>query len=110
MKYVGRRGMADLYIARMDGPLDFSRVVSLKIVRFALEDDARLADELAREAAICARLNHPAVLRMFDFFEYERKLVLVLEQAEGATLDKLTASLARRKQKLGDNAILYLPV
>jgi serine/threonine protein kinase len=110
VKYVGRSGMADLYVARMDGPLDFSRVVSLKIVRFVLEDDARLAEELAREASICARLNHPAVLRMFDFFEYERKLVLVLEQAEGATLEKLTSSLARRKQKLGDNAIMCIGV
>ena len=40
--------------------------------------------ELAREAAICSRLNHPAVLRMYDFFEYEHKLVLVLEPAEAS--------------------------
>jgi eukaryotic-like serine/threonine-protein kinase len=110
LKYVGRSGMADVYVARMDGPLDFSRTVSLKIVRYALEDDARLGEELAREAAICARLNHPAVMRMYDFFEHERKLVLVLEQAEGASLEKIKGALARRKQKLGDNAILYIAV
>ncbi len=107
-KYVGRSGSSDVYIARAEGPLGFSRIVTLKIVRFALEDDARLAEELAREAAICARLNHPVVVRMFDFFEYERRLVLVLEQVDGAGLDRLLNHLARRKQRLGDSAIFYL--
>ncbi len=107
-KYVGRTGAADVYVARMDGPLGFSRDVTLKLVRFAIEDDARTAEDLSREAAICARLNHPVVVRMFDFFEHDRRLVLVLEQVEGASLDRLILHLVRRKQKLGDHAIFYL--
>jgi eukaryotic-like serine/threonine-protein kinase len=107
-KYVGRIGAADVYVARMDGPLGFSRDVTLKLVRFSVDEDARYAEELSREAAICARLNHPVVVRMFDFFEYDRRLVLVLEQVEGASLDKLVGHLARRKQKLGDHGIFYL--
>ncbi len=107
-KYVGRIGAADVYVARMDGPLGFSRDVTLKLVRFSVDEDARYAEELSREAAICARLNHPVVVRMFDFFEYDRRLVLVLEQVEGASLDKLVSHVARRKQKLGDHAIFYL--
>src|SRR5687768_9445112 len=78
------------------------------MVRNAIDDDARYADELAREAAICARLNHPVVVRMFDFFEHERRLVLVLEQVEGASLDRLVSHLSRRKQRLGDGAIFFL--
>jgi serine/threonine-protein kinase len=108
VKYVGHNGSADLYIARAEGPLGFSRQVNLKMVRCALDDDARFAEELAREASICARLNHPGVVRMFDFFEHERRLVLVLEQVEGAGLDRLLAHLARRKQRLGDGAIFFL--
>ena len=107
-KYVGQSGTADVYTARMDGPLGFQRTVTLKMVRYAMEDDARFAEELAREAAICARLNHPAVVRMFDFFEHERRIVLVLEQIEGASLEKLLAHLSRRKQKLADNAVLTI--
>ncbi len=107
-KYVGQSGTADVYVARMDGPLGFQRTVTLKMVRYAMEDDARFAEELAREAAICARLNHPAVVRMFDFFEHERRIVLVLEQIEGASLEKLSAHLSRRKQKLADNAVLTI--
>ncbi len=108
VKYVGHNGSADVYIARAEGPFGFTRSVNLKMVRCALEDDARFAEELAREAAICARLNHPGVVRMFDFFEHQGRLVLVLEQVDGAGLDRLLTHLGRRKQRLGDGAIFYL--
>ena len=101
-------GSADVYLGRMDGPMGFQRVCALKLVANSIEGDVRLAEELAREAAICARLNHPAIVRMYDFFEYDRRLVLVLEHVEGADLERLIQHLARRRQKLGDDAVWYL--
>jgi serine/threonine-protein kinase len=106
VKRVGRVGSADVYSARMQGPLDFSREVTLKLVR--VDDDARTAEELGREATICARLNHPVVVRMFDFFEWDRRLVLVLEQVEGASLDRLLSHLRRRKQTLSDHSVFFI--
>lgn len=108
VKYLGRNGAADVYVARKDGPLGFQRLVALKMVRFAIDDDARFAEELGREAAICSRLNHPAVVRMYDFFEHDRRLVLVLEQVEGASLERLLTNLGRRKQQLGDPSVYYI--
>src|SRR5262249_7502959 len=52
--------------------------------------------------------NHPVVVRMFDFFEYQNRLVLVLEHVEGTDLDRVLQQLARRKQQLSDGAIWYL--
>src|SRR5262245_58303775 len=101
-------GSADMYLGRMDGPMGFQRVCALKLVPNALEGDVRLAEELAREASICARLNHPAIVRMFDFFEHERRLVLVLEHVDGVDLDRLVQHLARRRQRLTDDAIWYI--
>jgi eukaryotic-like serine/threonine-protein kinase len=106
VKRVGRVGAADVYSARMQGPLDFSREVTLKLVR--LDDDVRTAEELGREATICARLNHPVVVRMYDFFEWDRRLVLVLEQVEGASLDRLLSHLRRRKQTLSDHSVFFI--
>jgi serine/threonine-protein kinase len=101
-------GSADMYLGRMDGPMGFQRICALKLVANSLDDDVRLAEELAREATIIARLNHPAIVRMFDFFEYDHRLVLVLEHVDGADLDRLMQHLARRRQTLRDDAIWYL--
>jgi eukaryotic-like serine/threonine-protein kinase len=101
-------GFADVYLGRMEGPMGFRRVCALKLVANSLEGDVRLAEELAREAAICARLNHGAIVRMFDFFEFDRRLVLVLEHVEGADLERLLQHLGRRRQKLGDEAIWHI--
>lgn len=101
-------GSADVYLGRMEGPMGFSRVCDLKLVPNSIEGDVRLAEELAREASICARLNHPAIVRMYDFFEHDRHLVLVLEHVDGAELERLLAYLVRRRQRLSDDAIFYL--
>ena len=45
---------------------------------------------------------------MFDFFEYQNRLVLVLEHVEGTDLDRVLQQLSRRKQQLSDGAIWYL--
>lgn len=108
LKHVGFVGSADVYTARMDGPMGFSRDVTLKLVNAGLDEGVRFAEDLAREAQICARLNHPVIVRMYDFFEYDRRLVLVLEQVEGASLDRLLAHIRRRKQKISDAGIFYL--
>ncbi|XXY55139.1 protein kinase [Sorangium sp. So ce269] len=101
-------GSTSVYLGRLDGPLGFRRVCALKLVPNTAEGDPRFADELAREASICATLNHPAIVRMFDFFEHSGRLVLVLEHVEGVSLNRLLQHLATRQQKLADAAVYYL--
>ncbi|XXX76531.1 serine/threonine-protein kinase [Sorangium sp. So ce134] len=101
-------GPTSVYLGRLDGPLGFRRVCVLKLVPNTAEGDPRFADELAREASICASMNHPAIVRMFDFFEHAGRLVLVLEHVEGVNLNRLLQHLAARQQKLADAAVYYL--
>jgi eukaryotic-like serine/threonine-protein kinase len=108
LRRLGGSGSTCMYLGRRDGPLGFRRTCALKLVPNAAEGDPRFADELAREASICATLNHPAIVRMFDFFEHEDQLVLVLEHVEGVSLERLLQHLANRQQKLVDAAIYYI--
>ena len=101
-------GSADVYVGRMEGPMGFSRLCTLKLVRNTIEGDAHFAEELVREAAICAVLNHPSIQRMFDFFEHDKNLVLVLEHVEGVSLDRLQDVLGRHKARLDDKTIAFL--
>ena len=102
-----RRG-GRVYLAREDGPLGFSRTVVLKLVADTAEGDADRAAELAREALICAKLHHPAIVRMHDFFQESPWLVLVLEYVEGTSLARLLDHLASKKRSLPESAAFYV--
>jgi serine/threonine protein kinase len=103
-----RRG-ADLYLGVHEGPMDFTRECVLKLVPApGSAGDPRSAEELAQEARVCSRLNHPAIVRMHDFFEHGEHLVLVFEHFAGVSLARLLSHLRRRKQQLGDDAIWYI--
>jgi eukaryotic-like serine/threonine-protein kinase len=101
-------GAAEVYLARSQGPMGYARECELKLMPDTSEGNTGFADELAREAAICARLNHPAVVRVFDFFEHEGKLVLALEHVDGTSLAELVGYLTEKHQKLADTAIYYI--
>ena len=108
LKRLSGAGSTAVYLAELKGPMGFHRTCELKLVPNTVEGDTRFAEELAREAWICAQLNHPAIVRMYDFFEHEDKLVLVLEHVEGVHLDRLLRHLVSRRQKLGDASIYYI--
>jgi serine/threonine protein kinase len=101
-------GAADVYLARNEGPLGYQRECELKLLPDTSEGNPEFAEELGREAAICARLKNAVVVRVFDFFEHQGKLVLAVEHVEGTTLAELLSALTEKRQKLGDAAVYYI--
>ena len=49
----------------------------------------------AREAAAYARLSHPAIVKLYDFFSAEGQLVTVLEFIDGLPLNRFRAMLRK---------------
>jgi serine/threonine protein kinase len=104
-------GSVQVYLALEDGPLGFSRDVILKIASFSPEDDARTIKELGREATACAKLNHPGIVRTYQFFEHEGALVLVLEHVDGISLAELLATQTSKGNRLlTDDAALHVGI
>ncbi|MFT3772816.1 MAG: protein kinase [Minicystis sp.] len=101
-------GAAEVYLARSEGAMGFARECELKLLPDTSEGSTEFGEELAREAAICGKMKNPAVVRVLDFFEHQGKLVLALEHVEGTSLADLMASLAEKRQKLGDAAVYYI--
>ena len=58
----------------------------------------------AREASAYARLSHPAIVKLYDFFSAGDQLVMVLEYVDGLPLNRLRALLKRRAAELDDRA------
>jgi serine/threonine protein kinase len=87
---LGRGGMAHILLARVAGPLGFSKLFVLKVLR----DDLALGNEeciamFMDEARIAARLSHPNIVQTYDVGESEGRYFIAMEHLEGQTLRAL---------------------
>ena len=80
---LGRGGMGAVYRG-FDQRLE--RPVALKHVAGSLEDEPVALERLRREAKAIARLNHPAIVQIYDWLESEQGCWFVMELIEGRTL------------------------
>jgi hypothetical protein len=81
---LGRGGMGAVYRAR-DMRLD--RLVALKVVRAELLGDPEARRRFRREAQIVARLQHPAIVAIFDYGTFaDGGAYLVMELVRGEDL------------------------
>ena len=93
---MGSGGMATVYRAhhpRLD------RDVAIKMLHEAFQEDQEFLARFEREAQIVARLDHPHIVPVFDFDEYNGRPYLVMKYIEGRTLkavlDSQTLTLAQ---------------
>jgi hypothetical protein len=80
---IGPGGMGTVYKARHR---DLDRPVAVKVLHAHLQDDATFAERFVREARTLARLDHPNIVRVYDFGHREGVYYLVMEFVNGATL------------------------
>jgi serine/threonine protein kinase/formylglycine-generating enzyme required for sulfatase activity len=91
LEQLGEGGMATVYKA-YDTRLE--REVAVKVIRreaFPAEHHARIFKRFEREARALSKLNHPHIVRVGEYGEYDNSPFLVMEFITGGTL----------KQKLG---------
>ena len=88
---LGRGGMAVVYAA-LD--TEMGRRVALKVLGAHLAGDPAFRTRFLREARIAASLSHPNLVRVYDIGEHDGLSCIVMELAEGGTLEggRLTAS------------------
>jgi serine/threonine protein kinase len=85
---LGRGGMAEVFLARQEGPSSFSKRVVLKRIHRALLGDERYVQMFLREARIAARLNHTNLVQVFELGEDNEDYYLAMEHIDGLTLQK----------------------
>jgi serine/threonine protein kinase len=99
---------SDVLLARAEGPHGFQRVVALKILLTRVKGSPDFERNFATEASAYARLSHPAVVKLYDFFSADAQLVMVLEYVDGLPLHKLRAMLASAGERIDDKAAIFL--
>ena len=98
---LGRGGMAIVYLAR--DPL-MERQVAIKILPRHFAFDPNFRSRFQREARIVARLEHPVIVPVYDFGEYNDQPFLVMRYMAG---DSLRGRLKNGPLSLEEIAGLY---
>ncbi len=83
-------------------------MVVLKLLLRQFRHDGRFERMFLREAAAYARLSHPAIVRLYDFFAERDRLVLVLEYVDGLPLKRVNTLLRAVGGRLDDAASLFI--
>ncbi len=97
---IGAGGMAEVFLARQEGPAGFARRVAIKFVRPS-GDEAEALQSLIDEARVAAQLQHPNVVQVIELDRYEDGFYLVMEFVQGWPLDDLL-KLARANDRPAD--------
>src|SRR5687767_781928 len=92
-KLIGRGGMGIVYRGRH---LTLPREVAIKSINArGGRDLRRLRHRFEREAYIQSQLDHPAIVKIYDYIVAEQTYHIVMEYVEGRSLAQLIASEGR---------------
>jgi serine/threonine-protein kinase len=92
---LGQGGTADVYLAVVDGPSGFTKLVVVKVLRKSLASDDDFRQMFLSEARLAARLHHQNVVQTNEVIEVDGAPVLVMEYLEGQPLSQV---ITRGKQ------------
>ena len=94
-------GMAQLFLASIDGPDGFSKQCVVKTI---LPEFASLPDfneMFVTEAKVTAMLHHPNIVEIYDFGREQGRYYLAMEYVRGCSLHQLLREASRAGQTLG---------
>jgi eukaryotic-like serine/threonine-protein kinase len=98
--FIGKGGMAEIYLARQKTELGPARRCVVKQILPELARDPAFSDMLVHEAKLAARLNHANVVQVFDLGREGERLFIAMEYVEGFDLNDLLRRCSRAKVPL----------
>ncbi len=89
IRELGRGGMATVYLARQKS---IGRTVAIKVIPPNFTHDETFMQRFEREVQVISKLQHPRVLPVYDYGEYNRRPYIVMAHMSGGTLaDRMAA-------------------
>src|SRR5208283_444249 len=95
--FIGKGGMAEIYLARQKTELGATRLCVVKQILPGLAGDPKFSEMLVHEAKLAARLSHANVVQVFDLGRADERLFIAMEYVEGFDLNDLLRRCSRAK-------------
>jgi serine/threonine-protein kinase len=95
VKKLATGGMAEVFLARADGPGGFAKKCVVKRILPHFNDDPRFTEMFLGEARLAAELNHPNLVQIFDFGQHNGQYFLCMEFIDGPNVRVLNQAARR---------------
>lgn len=105
---LGAGGAASVYMARLDGPHGFDRVVAIKLVHEHLLGDRDFVAMFLDEANLACRLQHPNIVHCYELCQDEQYLYLAMEYLQGQPLSRLYQRAQEWRQPLQCSLVAWI--
>jgi serine/threonine protein kinase len=100
LRRIGKGGMAEIFLAVMEGPSGFRRRCVVKRIRPDKARSQYFSQMFVDEARITAALHHPNIVQVYEFGEIGELYFLTMEYLDGKNLATVLDSLAARQQRM----------
>ena len=91
LRRLGAGGMAEVFLARRDGPEGFQKQLVVKRLLPHLAGSERFTDMLLREARYAALIDHPNFVHVSSFGVIDGSYYLAMEYVDGLTVNEILA-------------------
>src|SRR3990167_3916634 len=91
-------GMAELYLARLQGVGGFEKLIAIKKILPAFSSNKEFVSMFIEEAKLTVQLTHANIVQIYDFGEVNKELYLAMEFVEGHNVRQLLAKLEQEKK------------
>ncbi|MHB8417179.1 MAG: serine/threonine-protein kinase [Myxococcales bacterium] len=95
-------GMAEVFLARQDGPQGFAKTVVIKKILPHFVTDAQFVQMFLNEARLAALINHPNVVSIYELGEdaSQETYYMAMEYIDGCNLRRLAQGASEQKKPL----------
>lgn len=93
-------GMAEVWLAKLDGPVGFQKKVALKRMTGTISENPQFVAMFLDEARLMAGLTHPNICQVFELGEKEDSFYVAMEFIDGQTVQHIMRAVVKAQQRL----------
>jgi serine/threonine protein kinase len=83
---IAKGGMAEIYKVKLHGARGFEKIYAIKVIHPHLIDNPEMVSMFISEATLAAKLDHPNIVKVLEFYEEENEFFIIMEFVNGMDL------------------------
>jgi eukaryotic-like serine/threonine-protein kinase len=108
LRKIGQGGMAEVFLATMDGGAPDSPPIVIKRLHQELERNRDAVDLFLTEADVTLMLSHPNIIRVYDSGEINNRYYMAMEYVHGKDLEQINERFQGKSKIMEPYAVAYV--